>query len=117
MASFERFDICMAHQALENDWHEGGWLQERPSNVRRMEATHVQLDRMGYSAGMGQGGTFGALGDGPEGENARDIYIEALVSFGLAKLVDPDDEIADYVRSKYIAEYIAEHFPQIVSKQ
>lgn len=115
MAQWDRFDICFAHQALENDWNFGGWLRERPSNQRRMEATHVQLERMKFRAGPGTGGSFGAPVDGGgELENACDIYIEALVRFGLAKLVSEDDEIADYVKDRYVGEYAAEHFPHLV---
>lgn len=54
--TWDRFDICEAYAVLEWDWHDGGWLQERPSNVRRGqrrgyvgEATSVQLARMGFT--------------------------------------------------------------------
>ena len=33
--TFDRFDICEAHAVLEWDYNSGGWLHERPSNVRR----------------------------------------------------------------------------------
>lgn len=42
------FDICQAHAQLESDYNIGGWLRERPSNQRRMEATSCQLQRMQY---------------------------------------------------------------------
>lgn len=42
MPYFDRFDICAAHLAVETHYHVSGWLQERPGNRRRMEATHVQ---------------------------------------------------------------------------
>jgi hypothetical protein len=48
MAEFDRFDICEAYLVLEWDWNSGGWLHERPSNRRRMEATHVQTARMHF---------------------------------------------------------------------
>jgi len=48
MAYFDRFDICEAYAVLEWDWNMGGWLQERPTNRRRMEATSVQLARLGF---------------------------------------------------------------------
>jgi hypothetical protein len=38
MPYFDRFDICEAYAVLEWDWNMGGWLQERPTNRRRMEA-------------------------------------------------------------------------------
>lgn len=47
-ATFDRFDVCEAHYALEVDYNKGGWLHERLSNKRRREATHVQLHRMGF---------------------------------------------------------------------
>lgn len=54
-AFWDRFDICEAYAVLEWDWNLGGWLQERPSNVRRGErrgytgeATSIQLARMGF---------------------------------------------------------------------
>lgn len=45
---FDRFDICEAYAVFEWHWNVGGWLLERASNRRRMEATHVQLDRMRF---------------------------------------------------------------------
>jgi len=45
---FDRFDICEAHYMLEVEWNNGGWLQERPSNRRRREATHIQLHRIQF---------------------------------------------------------------------
>ena len=48
MPYFDRFDICEAYAVLEWDWNMGGWLQERPTNRRRMEATSVQLARLGF---------------------------------------------------------------------
>ncbi|MBC8737425.1 hypothetical protein F6X40_11475 [Paraburkholderia sp. UCT31] len=48
MPAFNRFDICEAHAVLEWDYNVGGWLRERPSNRRRMEATAVQLHRMQF---------------------------------------------------------------------
>ena len=45
---FDRFDICEAYTVLEWHYNVGGWLHERPSNQRRMEATHVQLHRMRF---------------------------------------------------------------------
>lgn len=114
MAQWDRFDICMAHEALENDFNLGGWLHERPSNRRRMEATHVQLHRLKYRSAPGLGGSFDTMVRSDECANACDIYIEALVSFGLAQSVSPDDAIAKYVKEQYVNEYAAEHFPQLV---
>jgi hypothetical protein len=55
MPHFDRFDICEAYLVMEWDWHSGGWLQERESNVRRGkrrgyigEATSIQLERIHF---------------------------------------------------------------------
>lgn len=105
--TFDRFAICAAYQALENDWNRGGILWERPSNQRRSEATSVQLMRMGYRSPY-HGGTFTALDD-----DEKDIYINALVKFGMAPLVRPDDDIGDFINAYYVPEFISENFPQI----
>jgi predicted nuclease with RNAse H fold len=67
--TFDRFDICAAHEAIEIHYNLDGWLHERPSNVRRMEATHVQLHRMGYRSAPTRLDCFDALTD-----NGKDIY-------------------------------------------
>lgn len=51
MPYFDRFDICEAYYALENDYNVSGVLQERPSNQRRNMSTDFQLHRMGYRSG------------------------------------------------------------------
>ena len=45
----DRFNICQAYAQLESDYNVGGWLRERPTNLRRMESIEVQLHRMGFS--------------------------------------------------------------------
>ena len=67
MATFERFDIAEAHCVLEWDYNVGGWLRERPSNARRMEATACQLHRLAFRARSDLG--YAALT-----ENAQEIY-------------------------------------------
>jgi hypothetical protein len=47
---WDRFDICEAYAIMEWHWSSGGWLHERPSNQRRMEATAIQLHRIGFGA-------------------------------------------------------------------
>lgn len=79
MADFDRYDICAAHAALEADWHNGGWLRERPSNARRREATAVQLHRMGYRPAPSSRGGFADL----ESDNQREIYVNAMQAFSL----------------------------------
>lgn len=76
-AMFDRFDICHAHLALEWDYNEGGWLHERPSNRRRMEATAVQLRRMRFKPEAGFSG-YESLE-----ENARAIYLKKVLEWNL----------------------------------
>jgi len=76
MPYFDRFDICEAYAVLEWDWNVGGWLQERPSNTRRMEATSVQLSRLGFRPRPNL--CYDTLT-----ENGKDIYHGAEVRFGL----------------------------------
>lgn len=71
MPYFDRFDICQAHHAIEVHYHVGGWLLERPSNRRRLEATHVQLHRMGFKPAPTSLDVFEALT-----ENGQEIYRE-----------------------------------------
>lgn len=78
MARFDRFDICEAWFALENDWNEGGWLRERPSNQRRRESCSLQLRRIGFTPGASFGGGFDSLS-----ENGQEIYLEAVQRLGL----------------------------------
>jgi hypothetical protein len=65
---WDRFDICAAYFTMEMDWNKGGWLPERPSNVRRNESTAVQLYRMGYKPSP----LF--MGYASLSENGQDIY-------------------------------------------
>lgn len=80
---FDRFDICEAYAVLEWDWHIGGWLRERPSNVRRGqmrgyigESTDVQLSRIGFRPAPNL--SYETLS-----ENGRAIYDKAALRFGL----------------------------------
>lgn len=77
MAHFDRFDICEAYFVLEMEFHEGGWLHERPSNQRRREACSVQLARMRFRPALNLGG-YEDLN-----RNAREIYDDACVRFNL----------------------------------
>jgi hypothetical protein len=73
---FDRFDICEAHLAIEQDWHKGGVLWERPSNARRSESTDVQLHRMHFKPGAARNG-FDSLS-----ENGREIYALLCQRYG-----------------------------------
>jgi hypothetical protein len=68
---FDRFDICEAYWALENDFNVGGILQERGRQVA------AQLHRMGFRPRPSLGG-FETLTD-----NGQDIYRAACERFGL----------------------------------
>lgn len=68
MPTYDRFDICEAYLAVEQDWNSGGWLRERPSNARRMESTDVQLHRIGFKPGAAWNGWVSLS------ENGREIY-------------------------------------------
>lgn len=83
---FDRFDICGAYLALENDWNVGGWLRERPSNQRRRESIGVQLHRMQYRPARDACCAFEYL----ENDNQREIYCAAWQRFGLK--LNPSDE-------------------------
>lgn len=76
MAYFDRFDICEAHCVLEWDYNVGGWLQERPSNRRRREATSVQLHRMQFRPAM-------VLCYDSLTENGQEIYNDLVAKYGL----------------------------------
>lgn len=77
MPYFDRFDICEAYLAVEQDYNVSGWLQERPSNVRCREATHVQLARMRFRPGAAWTG-YKSLSD-----NGREIYQKVVSRYGL----------------------------------
>lgn len=93
MATFDRFDICAAHAALESDWNHNGMLRERPSNARRRESTACQLWRMGYRPAPSFRGGF----EGLESDNQREIYVNALQAFGLRP--DQHDPITKWLKS------------------
>lgn len=88
MPYFDRFDICGAYLALENDWNRGGWLPERPSNQRRRESIGVQLHRMRFRPAGDSCCAFEYM----ENDNQREIYCDALARCGLAAHLRADDE-------------------------
>lgn len=73
MAYFDRFDICAAYAALENDWNVGGILRERG----RKYSVGVQLRRMGYKPSP--------LHQFPENKNQEEIYTAAAKRLGLVQ--------------------------------
>lgn len=70
-------DICEAHTVLEWDYNQNGWLRERPSNLRRMESSAVQIHRMGIQLRRSLGGfeTLTTAG--------QRIYVANVLKLGL----------------------------------
>jgi hypothetical protein len=89
MPYFDRFDICEAHYAVENDYNVSGVLQERPSNRRRLMSTDFQLHRMGYKPSPLFNG-FRSLSD-----NAKEIYSELITRYGLPAA--DNEELANWL--------------------
>lgn len=106
IAEFNRFDICEAYSALEADYNSGGILWERPSCRRRNESIGAQLARIGYSNPYG-GNTFSELG-----ENAKFIYADRVLSWGLPI----DSELDAFLRENIVPEYLAEKRPEIYAQ-
>lgn len=79
MPYFDRFDICEAYYALENDYNVSGVLQERPSNQRRRMSVGYQLHRMGFKPSMFFNG-YESLS-----ENGKEIYDNAVERWGLPR--------------------------------
>ncbi len=76
MPYFDRFDICEAYLAIENDYNKSGILQERDSNQRRNMSTDFQLHRMRFSPGAAFNG-YNSLE-----ENGKGIYKELEYGYG-----------------------------------
>lgn len=74
---YNSFDICEAYYLVEVDYNNGGWLQERPSNCRRMEATHIQLARLQFRPSPNL--SYESLT-----ENGKEIYDEQVRKLSLA---------------------------------
>jgi len=87
MPYFDRFDICEAYYALENDYNLGGWLHERKSNQRRRESCGVQLHRLKFKVGAGFNG-FESLS-----ENGTEIYLALEERYGFAHWPESETQI------------------------
>lgn len=105
MAEWNRFDIAEAYCVLEWDYNEGGWLQERPSNRRRMEATSVQRARMQFVPRMDL--SFDTLE-----ENAKEIYMEQALKLNLPI---PDEDVPVY-EEFFVREYLMKMRPEVFGK-
>lgn len=102
------FDICQAHLQLEADYNKGGWLRERPSNQRRLEATSIQLARMQYSPGARWVDICSAVLDSDQDDEAvRDIYLMNVLKLGLPI----DAEMMAVIKERYTDAFLA-RFPQ-----
>lgn len=91
MAEWDRFDICEAHCVLEWDYNVDGWLRERPTNKRRMEATSIQLARIEFRPALNL--SFGNLT-----ENGKDIYCEAVVRLKLPV----DRRLRRFIKQRFV---------------
>ena len=98
------FDICQAHLQLEADYNLGGWLNERPSNLRRNASTGVQLHRMGYSPGMRW---VDILSDenAEEDDVVRDIYLRNVLKLNLPI----DTEMRAFMLQRYTPEFLTQY--------
>lgn len=103
------FDICQAHNQLEADYNVGGWVRERPSNQRRMEATACQLWRLDFEP---RGRWVNIIPtadddlDDPDDEAVRDIYLINVLKWGLPI----DDDMRAFIDQRYTPEFLS-NFP------
>ena len=102
------FDVCQAHAQLESDYNMDGWLRERPSNLRRMESTGCQLNRIGYLAPYRWVNICADQdeGDDPDDEDVRYIYLTNVLKWGLPA----DLEMKRSLKKRFTPEFLA-HFP------
>ena len=100
MATFDRFDIVEAHCVLEWDYNLRGWLQERPSNWRRREATAVQLSRMHFRPAFNL--SFDTLSD-----NAKEIYLHHVLDWNLPR----DAELNQHIKDMFAEDWLETDYP------
>lgn len=97
-----RFDIVEAHAVLEWDFNVGGWLQERPSNQRRRQATSVQLSRMRFRPRPN-------LAYRTLSEEGRQCYLDNVLRWNLPR----DDELNRDIRQVYGPECLRTCYPSV----
>lgn len=102
MTQWDRFDIAEAYCCLEWDYNHGGWLKERPSNVRRRESIGVQLHRLQW--GGRDNLSFETLTD-----NGKEIYLRRVIEWKLPI----DDDMKRRCEETFVPEYLAHHRPAI----
>jgi len=106
----DRFNICQAYSQLESDYNVGGWLRERPSNQRRMEACSVQLHRMGFSNPYGWVAICAPYVEGEDDysdEEVREVYFCAVLRLDLPI----DTEMMVAMHRWFAADFLA-RYPQ-----
>ena len=101
-AFFDRFDIAEAHCVLEWDYNKGGWLQERRSNRRRLEATSIQLGRMQFRPAPD-------LGYDSLSENGQEIDLTNVLRMGLPR----DEEQNLRIQAMFSTEWLARAYPAV----
>lgn len=104
----DRFNICQAHAQLESDYNVDGWLRERPSNKRRMEATSIQLNRMGFSNPYGWVeicAEYDPEHDDPNDEEVREVYLRNVLAWGLPIDAEMMACMRRFFAPKFLAKY------------
>ena len=103
-----RFNICQAYAQLESDYNVGGFLRERPSNIRRRESIACQLSRMGFSNPMDWVDIEAEPDENDcDAEEVREIYMRAVLRLSLPI----DDGLRAAMTRFFVPEYLA-RFPQ-----
>lgn len=105
MADFDRYDVAEAHCLLEWDYNVGGWLHERPSNQRRMEATAVQLHRLKFKPRSDL--NFATLS-----ENSRDIYLLKVLDWDLPR----DQQLNTAIKELFSADWLKAEYPLVFAE-
>ena len=101
------FDICQAYAQIEADYNVGGWVRERPSNQRRMEATACQLSRLGFEPrGRWVDICIPTRVDDDGDEDVRDIYLINVLKWGLPI----DGEMRTFIEHRWSPEFLSK-FP------
>lgn len=100
MAQWDRFDICEAYLVLEWDFNYGGYLRERPSNMRRRESIGAQLHRMQFRPGSWL--SYDGLSD-----NGKEIYLDRVLKWQLP--IDAD--LKKELETMFVPEYLQEQRP------
>lgn len=101
----DRFDICEAYAVLEWDYNREGWLQERPSNQRRLQSIGVQLARMQFRPAMGL--CFEVLT-----EDGQEVYLTNVLRWKLPRDAEQNKRIAAF----FAEDWLREHYPDVLAE-